>query len=58
MTPIPLNMPPAEAERWASATGDTDRAALLARVRAWHTDRDVVKAPNVLPHPPEDTSHD
>jgi len=54
----PLNMTPAEAERWAYATGDTDRAALLARVRAWHTDRDVVKAPNVLPHPPEDTSHD
>jgi hypothetical protein len=28
----PLNMTPAEAERWAYATGDTDRAALLDRV--------------------------
>jgi hypothetical protein len=30
----PLNMTPAEAERWAYATGDTDRAALLDRVAA------------------------
>ena len=28
----PLNMTPAEAERWAYATGDTDRAALLRQV--------------------------
>jgi hypothetical protein len=28
----PMNMTPAEAERWAYATGDTDRAALLDRV--------------------------
>ena len=48
----PLNMTAAEAERWAYATGDTDRAALLDRMRAQPADRDVVKAPNVLPHPP------
>ena len=28
----PLNMTPAEAERWAYATGDTDRAALLRQI--------------------------
>ena len=28
----PLNMTPAEAERWAYAAGDTDRAALLRQV--------------------------